>query len=141
MSASKPVLDPDQIRTDTFGVIAVGASDRWEASVLSQPSSGPAPYLLQIESPALSLNLPVSSPAALLERMIEFLDRPSQSELTIKTGGPTGFDLLRDDEIGDRIFLVLTSEDGVCVRLTLAKSDWNPLLEALRQVQLELRDA
>lgn len=134
------------------GLLASGSCGRWEIDI-DEALSGPDRWWMQIEGPSASLSFEVSS-LDVIGKMARLLAPRSAAtrrrtngsakraaEFELRGTGSLPVKLLKDDEFDDRFFFVVSQRDNLTVRLVLAGTDASDIVEALRQIKEELRDA
>jgi len=136
--------------SDSRGLTALGAAGGWQVDIDGSNSGLTQNWFAQIEGPAVYVSFEVQSPSV-IEDMIEFLtertadefgiQRVRESEIVVGIDEGAPVTLLRDDEFSDRFFLLMQSKKNLAIRVTIADTDLDSLLIALRQAQNELEGA
>jgi hypothetical protein len=151
MAASKRIQAVSEDPDENLGLLANGSSGPWEVSI-DESVSGVERSFAQIEGPSLWLYFEIPSPD-IIPKMIQFLlppgtkreEMPSRSSrrsnklLDISKPEETPVSLVRDDEYKDRCFIVVGRSDSPIVRFSIAGEDLDNLVEALRQVEADIR--
>jgi hypothetical protein len=133
----------------SIGLTAIGSSGAWEIAI-DQTTAGTVRWFAQIEGPAVSLYFEIPS-LEVIDRTLEFLTRfrsiipgknaaqaAADGTLVLGTSKFPCVELVRDDEFGDRYFLVLEPKRGLVVRFTVTGDDLTHLIDALRQAKEDL---
>jgi hypothetical protein len=132
---------------DEVGLLAFGSSGPWEVAI-DETLTGPARHFAQIEGPSLYLYFEIPS-VELVDEAIAFLavQRNSPTNPVLKDGtlsvvknADARVSLIRDDEFGDRYFLVIQAKSGPLIRLTVTDDDLRHLVEALHSAKEDLED-
>jgi hypothetical protein len=139
MVGSKTVQARSAIPDENLGLLANGASGRWDVSI-DETTSGTGRWFAQIEGPSLWLSFEISSPA-IITKLNQFLALPwtkgenneGRLELGDAQGAPVA--LVRDNEYQDRAFLIVGPGDAPIVRLAVAGEDWDNLVQPFRQLE------
>jgi hypothetical protein len=135
-------LDEDNL---DVGLLANGSARSWEVSI-DETIMGPNRWFAQIEGPLAYLYCEIPS-LEIIGKTVQFLTAPQTAAwsqttgtLTIGAQGRTSISLVRDDEHPDRFFLVVGSKASPTLRLAIAGTDLAAIVEALRQVEADLKD-
>ena len=127
-----------------LGLLATGASGRWEAAV-DESLDGEARYL-ELEGPQTYLAFSLLRPDVIGEAVRFLRLSPSragaqqegasfvEASLVLGRFGAMQVTLLRDDEDFPRCFLVIGPENGAALRVSLDADDMRSLAEALEQL-------
>lgn len=128
-----------------LGLLAIGSSHSWEVSI-DETTTGSDRWFVQIEGPSFCFKFEIPS-LEVVHKAIQFLTTRSaaawsQSRDTLLIGiqGQTPVALRRDDEHSDRFFLVVGCETSPMVMATIAGTNLAAIMEALQQVEAELKD-
>lgn len=143
MTPFKELTKPASEQTVSWGLAAFAKSGAWEIS-LDETTSGPEQWRLQIEGPAVSINVPIPTPDVVGDALhVLSAEAPGgrnvePAVVSIDEGDAITISLRADDEFRDRFFLVLHSSRGLAVHLTVTQPDLACLIDGLRQIQAEL---
>lgn len=128
---------------EKLGLLANGSAGSWEVAV-DTTTAGAERWFLQIDGPRISFQFELSSPMV-VDRMIRFLEGGAGHESArngtngrLSISKDTDVNLVRDVEFHDRYFLTLAKRAKTVVELTIAGSDRQQLIEALRQASADL---
>ena len=93
-------------------------------------------WQFSVETPAFYLRLSIDSPDV-LTRLYEFLtahNHTTLGEFALGLHGTQNIDIVRDDEPGDRIFIVMNAGEKSSLRLTLVDEEVRHWAEAIKDV-------
>lgn len=146
MGASKGTGSITNQHNNKIGLLANGSSGPWEIAI-DETISGKDRWFAQLEGPSIYVYFEISSPR-IIDDVIAYLrdgngrapSQPTSRNGKLKVGGDkhVTVSLVRDDEFSDRVFLVIGSNSSPIVRYTIAGTDINKIVEALRQVKEDL---
>lgn len=152
MARSTTIQASSKAPPENLGLLANGSSGSWEVSI-DESVSGAERWFAQVEGPSFWLYFEIPSPD-IIPMIIQFLlppgtergEMPSRSSrrngnLGISEAEETPVTLVRDDEYGDRCFIVIGRSESPIVRLSVAGEDLDNLVEALRQVEDDIHSS
>jgi hypothetical protein len=151
MATSKNARPPQGRGDETFGLLANGSSGQWEVAI-DETTTGANRWFAQLEGPAMSFYFEIPS-VDIVAQMLQFLESsPAAKEqlptragegkgaLVLSKDKKTPVTLVKDDEYGDRFFLVVGLMESPVVRFILAGTDAIQIADALKQVKEDLEE-
>lgn len=134
----------------TVGLAANGCAGSWTID-LDESTSGAEKWFLQIEGPALYLYFQVSGATAIHNILAFFEVASSQnsdelaisgrcSELEIGRFGASPVLLISDFTSSPSITVCIAGGEGSTARLSIPKSEWSDVVDALRQIRDSLSE-
>ncbi len=141
MAISNGLRDHPSDHDLSTGLMACGSSGAWTIDI-DATTSGIARYFARIENPFIYLSFEITSLTVINEAIEFFAEVESKNDrsgtLVLSDNNTTQVRLIRDDEFADRFFLVIESEGGTVVHLTIAEDHLAQLTDALRRVREEV---
>lgn len=147
MAASRQTRKRPASSKESIGLLAAGSAGSWNIEI-DETTAGPDRWFIQIEGPSVQLYFQIPATDG-VRKMFRFLTR-SRADRAGSTGAngslAIGMDrrasvmLVRDDEFGDRYFLLVGPENDPVVRLTLAGEDLQQITSALREACEDMDD-
>lgn len=133
----------NQPRTGAFGLLANGSCGPWEIAI-DEDTTAADRWCAHIEGPNATFYFEIPA-LEIVDQMARFLERSAgaveqNGSLVLGKDHQIPITLIRDDEYGDRFFLVVGSTSNPIVRFVLAGTDVVNLVGALRQVKADLDD-
>jgi hypothetical protein len=135
--------DTTQKKNGDFGLLAFGSCGPWEIAIDEHISDADR-WCAQVEGPSVTFYFEIPS-LEIVRQMRQLLDRSAVSSerdgsLLIGKEPGTPVTLVRDNEYGDRFFLLVGPTANPIVSFAIAGADVVNIVEALRQVSDDIDD-